>query len=724
VPHNELSAWPALLSGFHEWTRFGTLRWADAAAVAGLGVKAILPGVNSVKLTAPEGGASPTLDITVIPDDAPARTTQVTSDAEYEFSVNDEGEGFVRLSVVSDAGDIVFATAPMHYSVPPLSAKLAATAKRLDWAYKEALHAGPMTAALLRDVRLTRDALADLRQSAAEAKSRAASSDLWADLAKRSDDLAKRSFLMLARARANARSGGKPASFGLGWQNSLVKLRRDDVNVNLGGAIRLSAARGEWESAQLVVLGLDKAVKVAEVGAGPLVSADGKTKIGGDDVRVWRLDYVKTRQPAYAVDYVGWWPDPLLPFSPVDVQPGELQPMWLDFHVPKGTPAGLYRGQAWVKAADGSKASWPIQLNVWDIDLPWPSRLKTAFSVLTRHDANLWYGFDGLPPKSYRMKLYQLLFDHRLDPMSLYTGEMWPPREDMEWCIKHGLSAFNIRTVNGTDAETLAYVKDQADWLRQKGWLGRAYVYGAVKQEMPDLRRACTVVPNDALKGFVDIWVPLTAAYNHAKAEERRKAGDEVWWYICCGPSHPYANWFIDYPATDARVLFWQTFKYHVTGFLYYEIAMWRTNLLSGPTSDPTQVPPEDEAVRKAIAEGKRWPDVPWNTFTFASYNGDGLLIYPGPGQTPLPSMRLEVIRDGIEDYDLLTVLADERAKVMAGPKREQYQALLAKAADLLSVRPKVARDMTHFTSKPDAILAERNEVAATILKLKAAAAE
>jgi hypothetical protein len=84
--------------------------------------------------------------------------------------------------------------------------------------------------------------------------------------------------------------------------------------------------------------------------------------------------------------------------------------------------------------------------------------------------------------------------------------------------------------------------------------------------------------------------------------------------------------------------------------------------------------------------------------------------------------MRLEVIRDGIEDYDLLTVLADWRAKVLAGPKREQYRALLGKAAELLAVRPKVVRDMTHFTCKPDAILTERNEVAATILKLKAAA--
>jgi hypothetical protein len=750
-PHGELSAWPALLSGFHETDRFGALRWADVAAVSGLSVKPIVPGVNSVRVTAPPGAPSPTLEIGVIPDNGPAHETEVTSDALYEFAVDEEGEGHVRLAVRGTPREgktgggkeeIVFATAPMHYSVPLLSGRLAATTKRLQWAWKEALTAGPRTAALLREIRQTREALIDLRQEITVAKSRAAATpDVWADLTKRTDDIARQSFITLARTRAIARSGGKAATFGLGWQNSLVKLRRDDINVNLGGAIKLAAARDEWESAQLVVLGLDKAVKVEEVSVGPMVEKNGRTELGGENVRAWRLDYVHTRPPVYPVEYVGWWPDPLLPISPTDVQAGEIQPIWLSFYVPKGTAAGVYRGQATVKAADGSVETWPIELTVWDIDLPRPSRLKTAFSVLQRYDASKWYGWEGLPPKDYRLKLYQLLFDHRLNPMSLYTGEMWPPREDMEWCVKHGMNAFNIVTVNNADPGVIAYVKEQADWLRQRGWLPLAYIYGfdevqpagydalkqayeAVRKSVPKLPRACTVVPNEALKGSVDIWVPLTAAYKHGDAEERRKAGDEVWWYICCGPWHPYANWFIDYPATDARVLFWQTFKYHVTGFLYYEIAMWRTNLLSGPSSDATQVPPEDEAVQKAIGEGKRWPEVPWNTFTFSHYNGDGLLIYPGPGQTPLPSMRLEVIRDGIEDYDLLSLLAECRAKVLAGPGRDRHRDLIGKAAELLAVRPKVVRDMTHYTGRPEAILAERQEVAATILKLKAAMAE
>jgi hypothetical protein len=352
----------------------------------------------------------------------------------------------------------------------------------------------------------------------------------------------------------------------------------------------------------------------------------------------------------------------------------------------------------------------------------------------------LWYGFEGFPPQAFRLKLYQLLLEHRINPMSLYSSEMWPPREDIPWCVEHGLNALNIRYV-GTDGQGVTdYVRQEAEWLRGHGWLPLAYVYGfdevrpdeydelktafsAVRKAVPELRRACTVAPNEALEGTVDIWVPLTASFDPRAAEKRRKAGDEVWWYICAGPWHPYCNWFIDYPATDARVLFWQTFKYGVTGFLYYEIAMWRTNLITQPSADGTQIPPEEEEVRRAIEQGKRWPDIPWNTFTFSHYNGDGLLIYPGKQQTPLPSVRLEVIRDGIEDYDLLSVLRDARAAIMKSHQTEGKQELVAIATELLGIRPHIARDLTHYTTTPLDILREREAVARTILRLRQAMA-
>ncbi|MBC7288352.1 MAG: DUF4091 domain-containing protein, partial [Armatimonadetes bacterium] len=564
----------------------------------------------------------------------------------------------------------------------------------------------------------------------------------WAELARQAEELEWPTFLLLAEAHAARRAGwaARPP-LALGWQTSLIKLRRDETRVHLAGPIQLAAARDEWESAQLVLIPLGADVQVT--GAAVSLVGPGGAKILPGCVRLWRVEYVHTRKPVYPVEFVGWWPDPLMPMEPFTVQAGKLQPVWVSIYVPPDAPSGDYSGNIVVHLADGTELSWPLQLRVWDFRLPRPGRLRTAFSILPRYDACLWYGWPEGMPRDFRLKFYRLMLEHRLNPMSLYTSEMFPPREDLQWCVEHGLNGLNIRTLdfsNYRDDSTYDYIRQQAEWLGQRGWLPLAYVYGfdevgrdgyqavmdayrRIHESVHGLRTACTVRPCDELAGYVDIWVPLTAGFDPAKAEERRRAGDEVWWYICCGPWHPYANWFIDYPATDARVLFWQTFKYKVRGFLYYEVAMWRTNLITEPDSTGTQIPPEEEWVRQAIAQGKRWPEIPWNTFTFARHNGDGLLIYPGPDETPLPSLRMEVIRDGIEDYEMLCVLRDAYERLRASPARHRYRPLLAEAAELLSVRPTVARDLTHFTDDPRAIIREREAVARAILRIRRALA-
>lgn len=47
-----------------------------------------------------------------------------------------------------------------------------------------------------------------------------------------------------------------------------------------------------------------------------------------------------------------------------------------------------------------------------------------------------------------------------------------------------------------------------------------------------------------------------------------------------------------------------------------------------------------------------------WDPRTFANRPGDGSLFYPGPDR-PIPSIRLENIRDGLEDYNLLDALGE-----------------------------------------------------------------
>jgi hypothetical protein len=162
------------------------------------------------------------------------------------------------------------------------------------------------------------------------------------------------------------------------------------------------------------------------------------------------------------------------------------------------------------------------------------------------------------------------------------------------------------------------------------------------KEAYPDIRTATTGRDpscglNTGVDGVVDIWCLLLNAYDHAMAEAARARGKEVWWYICMNPQHPYPNWFIEYPAIEARLIWWMMYHYNVTGLHLWDTTCWRGN---------------KQPIR---ADGCNKTD--WSPVSFSIYHGDGQIICAGP-DGPLTTVRLENIRDGIEDHELLTMLA------------------------------------------------------------------
>jgi hypothetical protein len=246
--------------------------------------------------------------------------------------------------------------------------------------------------------------------------------------------------------------------------------------------------------------------------------------------------------------------------------------------------------------------------------------------------------------------------------------------------------------------------------------------YSLIKRTVPDLPRACTVAPAPELFGYVDIWAPLTADYRREDAAKRQEQGEEVWWYICMDPKHPYANWFIDYPAIEPRLLFWMTWKYGVTGFLYYSLNSWASNCVTENLPEYI-VPHEDPGALEAIRQGKRWPEVPWNTFTHTRHNGDGHLLYPGPAGKPLSSIRFECIRDGIEDYDYFSLLASLTDR-LSRRQDEKSRELVRRSRGLLQVDTSVVKSLTEFTGDPDKLYSARRRVAEQIVRLRRALGE
>src|SRR5205823_4455789 len=90
----------------------------------------------------------------------------------------------------------------------------------------------------------------------------------------------------------------------------------------------------------------------------------------------------------------GWYPDALIPFThptthkplhsarftavPFDLPAHETHGFWVDLYVPAGTKPGVYRGTYRVTGEGSREVKIPVELTVWDFELPSVPALVTA----------------------------------------------------------------------------------------------------------------------------------------------------------------------------------------------------------------------------------------------------------------------------------------------------------------------------------------------------------
>lgn len=259
--------------------------------------------------------------------------------------------------------------------------------------------------------------------------------------------------------------------------------------------------------------------------------------------------------------------------------------------------------------------------------------------------------------------------------------------------------------------EKLLYTKlgkKVEDELKKHNWLRKAYCYWydepeesaypfvikgmrLLKATFPNVRRLLTEQPEPPLYRYVDLWVPVLPLYNEERCKERQRVGQEVWWYVCCGPRHPYPNNFIDYPGIEHRIRLWMNWKYNVTGDLYWSTTYWHKN----PWQIPMSYWPDDKGM--------------WG-------NGDGYLLYPpqrGEAKEkmicgPVPSIRMKLIREGIEDTEYLWMLQEKVGKMKSPPKE---------AVEALNLARSLVPSLTEFCRSPEELQLVRLKVATALEK-------
>jgi MYXO-CTERM domain-containing protein len=500
----------------------------------------------------------------------------------------------------------------------------------------------------------------------------------------------------------------------------------------------LSAAQNEFEAFHVVVTGaatgVSMAIEALDDGKGHVIS--------GRDLTLYREALINVTQPTGGDGAAGIWPDALVPdvdpivgekrnAFPFDVPAGESRAVLVDIHVPETAPAGTYSGT--VSVSGGVTAQVPVTLEVWDFGIPSTSTLRTSFDMAWNGPC-MGHG-DGscsntTAEQQLRARYLQAALDNRItinrptytSPVDSTGSGSWSDYDLYAGPFLSGTGNTRLRgakltstQIQGTARSTAAGVKAWSDHFKARGWSGVLFNYicdeppqtcawsdinpriSASRAGDPTIPTLVTTTTDElAQNGItgVDLVVPVI---NHMEdrpgtayaGSQRSKYASTIWWYqscmsFGCGPGSSVSGWptyAIDSDATRSRAMEWMSYSYDVSGELYYEMTM-------------------------AFFSGDPWT----NQYNFGG-TGDGTLFYPGTtakigGVTEIPveSLRMKMIRDGMEDYELLALarqlgLGDQARQISRAVFPVTYQSTATPAA-LDSARRQLAQLILHALGK------------------------
>jgi Glycoside hydrolase 123, catalytic domain/Glycoside hydrolase 123 N-terminal domain len=493
--------------------------------------------------------------------------------------------------------------------------------------------------------------------------------------------------------------------------HTLEKIRPYDKLPKGPHAVRISAARNEFEPFQVVLRAEDRDVGAVDVDFTDL-RGPGDARIPKSNLSVYPERFVDLKVPS-SERAAGEWPDPLVPridhyaqerrnAFPFLVSRGRNQPVWIDVYVPPSTPAGLYTGSVAILVSGKSSIEIPVELQVWDFDLPSTSRLTTTFGfsgtpAVKQHygrytsdqdigdlttlyqKSALWHritldGSSGLAPDlkvfGNRVRVDWDSYDRQIAPF--LDGRVFSRGEPLVGGRFTSVVLHTPKTLT-TPEQQIQFWRQVAAHFRARGWFGRMFNYlwdepasgqfpamvklgQVIRRADPGVRNLVTAPLHADWSSFVDIWTPLvnclepkpndsycTTTVRRSQYNDELAKGKQLWWYQSCA-SHGcnivgrdyfrgWPSYMIDDAPVDNRIMEWLSWKYDIGGELYFN-----TNEAYFRKPDP-------------------WTDV-------HLFGGDGTLFYPGRpdaigGRTDIPieSIRLKLIREGLEDYEYLILL-------------------------------------------------------------------
>ena len=452
----------------------------------------------------------------------------------------------------------------------------------------------------------------------------------------------------------------------------------EDVPQSGREKLEVSLARNEKEGCQFI-LRFDEDVSGVSVKVSDITNENGEKL---DVYGAYREHYVTTLRDS--TDKQKFYPDAMIPLvyddlNSFEIKAKENQGIYITLSAGETQSAGKYTGTVTVRRDNGEDISIPLEAEVWDFAIPKTNTMETSFQMwfFSTWDYLQRKGATNLDYEETRKQYADFQLEYRIEDCDLPDSYNYAPdfAKKMAQRIKDGtvtsyripIGLNKITDSNGVvrhllcqeDGSMLSWPKAFIDALDAEGILEYGYVYvydepsmsyyndirfsfDSLKKYNPKIRCMVTSGARSAFYGSVDIFCGIENIDQNDEVyvTERQRAGDTVWWYNCDGvdiDDHPC--YLIGYPLVGCRTLNWMQKDLGITGNLY-----WATSI----------------QLTKEGADRDIW------NYPFASnYRaGDGFLMYSGVEGDgvinriiPIPSLRLEAIRDGMEDYEYLCLM-------------------------------------------------------------------
>jgi len=514
---------------------------------------------------------------------------------------------------------------------------------------------------------------------------------------------------------------------------------------SIGRRMEISCARNEYEGCMFGVYA-NRDVHNLTLEVSDLIC--GNHRVSKQNIRLYFVGSIPVSKntpgtPVEELERIApfYAPDPLLDIESVNVKSGETQPCYFLVYVPKDVEPGNYIGTINVSSDEGN-ASLEVALHVYPIILPdrrslyvtnwfslenissfhgvelWSEDFWKVFekwiALMAEHRQNVfWIPIDIIKifveNNGYRFdfsifdRYVELLLRYEADRIEITHVAYFKAWGAKELLFREFAVVYPDGTVKKESGEKILPLLLPAleKHLEEKGWLDMAMIHVAdeptedgfekwvrasefIHKYAPRIKRI-EAVETVGFDGFLEVWVPTLHHFNDW-INEYIKAMDkhEVWIYTCCNPVGRYPNRFLDFSLLKTRVLHWINYAYNLKGYLHWGFNWWG--------KDPF---------------GELNPKLP---------PGDTHIAYPGR-DGPLSSLRLEAMRDGLEDYEYLKLLEEEIKKVKEKLGGRALKEPFERRALELCMR--VVPSITGYTRDPEVLMEVRREIVENILEVR-----